>query len=413
MKKIENYFLAVSMFLLLCSACFAQQDYQIVQNFKAKQMQIQDAIKNSQSLDDLNSAQSQIDQIKLEFAGNKNLLDKSLYPDDLNGSIDKLNNSLTTRSEDFTQISTLKVQVTQIQSQLDSLNTKNADLLSQIQQMKESNSKDVSKLSSDIRELRSSLAKRDKIIMSMLSGMLPSSSMENGNLTNSEKQQLYSETKKANVIANIKKAIDDNIKFLSVTNLTPADLNSMKKQQAEFENIWHNVGPSIADIYSEKKDNTQSVNDVDAVFANWNNTMDQVAWKSIRQKFSDNGIALNNFSNGDEFVQAMNSYIDDEIKNSKANGSDAKTLYSVFADSVWSNQIRPAWIPYLVSNKLLTNADDDRIEAKIDQWKDTLFQTNYTWLYIILGVLALIIIVSLVKAFSSKKKRVSQSMAHQ
>ncbi|MDR3627356.1 MAG: hypothetical protein P4L45_11010, partial [Ignavibacteriaceae bacterium] len=162
MKKIANYYLAVSFFLILCGYSFAQQDYQIVQNFKAKHHQIEDAVKSAQSLDDLNNIQSQIDQLKNDYAGNKDLLDKSLYPDDFNGSIDKLSNAIDTRKGDFAQITTLKVQVSQIQVQLDSLNAKNADLLNQIEQIRETNGKDVARLAQTIAELKSSLAKRDK-----------------------------------------------------------------------------------------------------------------------------------------------------------------------------------------------------------------------------------------------------------
>jgi hypothetical protein len=408
MKKIAIYFIVVSTFIIFSGYSFAQQDYQKVQDFKAKQHQLEDAVKSAQSTDDLNNIQAQISQLRNDYLANKELLDKSLYPDDLNSSIDKLNNAVNTRSGDFTQITTLKERVSQIQVQIDSLNARNSELLSQIEQMKESNSNDVARLQKSIQELRGSLVKRDRIIMSMLAGMLPNSNVDNSNLASTEKQKIYSETKKTNVIANIKKAIDDNIKFLSVTNLTPDDFNSMKKQQAEFEKVWHNVGPTIASAYSDRKENTQSVNSIESDFETWNSSMDQAAWTSIKQKFSDNGITLNNFSTGDEFIQAVDSYIDNEIKNANANGADSKNLYHVFTDTVWSG-MRLTWIPYLINNKLISNSDNDKVEAKLDSWKNTLYQTNYTWLYIILGVLALVLIVSLAKAFRSKKNKLSQS----
>jgi hypothetical protein len=410
MKKIEVCFVVISFFLVLCGYSFDQQDYQIVQNYKEKQQQIEVAIKNAKSLDDLNHIQTQADQLRSDFLKNKDLLDKSLYPENLNSSIAKLNSAIDLRRGDFTQISTLNVQVSQLQLQLDSLNVQNSDLLNQIQQIKETNSKDVAKLEKTIRELRGSLIKRDKIIISMLKDMLPGSNSGNDNLTDKEKQQIYSETKKANIIVNTKKAIDDNIKFLSVTTLTPEDLNSLKKQQSEFENVWHDAGPAIVSVYSAKKDNTSNAKEIDSAIVTWNNSIDQGAWTSIRQKLSDRGITLNTFSNGTEFVQSVSSYIDDKVKNAKVNSVDSQNLYKVFADSVWSRDIKPAWIPYLLSNKLLTSNDNEKIEAKIAEWKNAVTQNNYTWLYIILGVLAvIIIIVVLVRTSQSRKNKVSQS----
>ena len=238
----------------------------------------------------------------------------------------------------------------------------------------------------------------------MLKGMLPVSHTTSISLTNNEKQQIYSETKKGNLIVNIKKAIDDNIQFLTVTVLTPEDLNTLKKQQSEFEDIWHSTGPAIVSIYAEKKDNTGSGNEIDSAFVSWNTSMDRGAWAAIKQKLSDRGISLSNFSNGTEFTQTVTSYIDDKIKNPKANGTDPQYLYRAFADSVWSVDIKPAWIPYLLNNKLLTTTDDNKIEAKIAEWKNSVNQANYTWLYIILGIIAVIIIVFLFKASSSRSK---------
>ena len=157
MKKIKVSFIIISFFVILCGNSFAQQDYQIVQNYKQLQQQIEAGVKDAKSLDDLNKLQTQTDQLRNDFQRFKELLDKSLYPDNLTSSIAKLNNAISTRRGDFTQISTLNVQVSQLQVQLDSLNTENSSLMSQIAQIKEANSKDVAQLEKTIRELRSSL----------------------------------------------------------------------------------------------------------------------------------------------------------------------------------------------------------------------------------------------------------------
>ena len=333
MKKIETYLIMFSLFLILCGNRFAQSDYQTVQDFKAKQQKIEESIRSAQSLDELNDLQAQIEQLRNDYFMSKELLDKSLYPDDFNSSINRLSYAMDTRKGDFAQITTLKVQVSEIQTQLDSLNAKNTELMSQIDQIRQTDSKDVAGLSRTINELKNSLAKRDRVIISMLAGMLPNSEIENGNLTNHEKQQIFSESKKSNVMANIKNSIDDNIKFLSMTNLSTEDLNTIKRQQIEFEKIWHTAGAAIAAAYTNNKENTEAVNDIENQFSAWNNSIDQVAWASIKQKFTNQGINLNDFSNGDEFVRTVSSYIDNEVKNAGQNKADSKNLYSSF-DSI-------------------------------------------------------------------------------
>ena len=187
MKKLIFILSAASFFIFLNVSVFAQQDYQIVQNFKTKQKEILQSIKNAKTSDDLTEIQNQINQLQNDFASHKDLLDKSLYPDDFNGSIDKLNNELQSRKDNMGQITNLQSQISDLKVQIDSLNAKNAELISQIQQMQEQNKKDIEKLQRTIYELRSSLYRRDRLIMSMLGGLLPPSYSENGKLSSSEK----------------------------------------------------------------------------------------------------------------------------------------------------------------------------------------------------------------------------------
>ncbi|MCL5029257.1 MAG: hypothetical protein M1480_09600 [Bacteroidetes bacterium] len=407
MKRISIILSAMAIFVLFCTTVFAQQDYQIVQSFKEKQKEILQSIKNANSNDDLNQIQTQIDQLKNDYESHKDLLDKSLYPDDFNGTIDKLNNELQTRKDNMGQITNLQTQISQLKSQIDSLNTKNAELITQIQQMQEQNIKDIAKLEQTIRELRSSMMRRDRLIMSMLGGLLPPSYSENGKLTSSEKEQIYSRTKKSDIIANIKRSIDDNVKFLQVTTLNPEDLSTIKRQQTDFEKMWKSVGPEIVNIYSSRKEKVKNIQDIDSAFSDWRKAIDHEAWNSIRQRFLDHEIPLDKFSNGEEFSATISSYINDQIADASANGEQAKNNYAVFADTVWSNSIKPLWIPFLIENNLFTNSQLSVIDTKIYKWKSEVSSSPLTWIYIIIGIVIIAGIISLViKSASSKKKKI-------
>ena len=61
---------------------------------KLQYQQIKEGIKKADSLSELIQFERQINQLAANNAGNKELLDKSLYPDDFNSSIEKLRKNL-------------------------------------------------------------------------------------------------------------------------------------------------------------------------------------------------------------------------------------------------------------------------------------------------------------------------------
>ena len=76
-------------------------------------------------------------------------------------------------------------------------------------------------------------------------------------------------------------------------------------------------------------------------------------------------------------------------------------------DTVWTTNIKPNWIPFLMDNKLITEAQISTIDAKIAQWKNVAMASSFTWLYIIIPVLLIIIIVIISMLKSSSKNRIN------
>ncbi len=406
--KRQNIFSVIILIFIFSIFSYAQQDYQIVQKFKAQCSTIKTSIANASSLDELNSIRPQIDQLKSDFEPNKKLLDKSLYPDDFNSSIGKLNDALNLRKGDFTQITTLQTKVSQMQVQLDSLNARNAMLLNRVQELVIQGDKDrhtILVLQRNLRELRFSLSQRDLLVMTMLDSLLPSSYSQSGSLSSSEKQKIYSKARSMDIITNIKKAISDNIQFLDVTALTPEDLNSIKNQKAQFEKIWKNVGPEIIKIYSSKKQSEKDINEINSDFDLWNTALSREAWNSIRQTFSDRGIMLEKFSSGGEFSNSISSYVNDEIKNADLNAQNAVSDYHTFIDSIWLPKVEPEWIPYLTDNNMLSVSDKDKINSKLTEWKKAVLPGQFNWLFVIIPVIIILLIVILLKTNSDKKKK--------
>lgn len=393
MKKL---FLTPLLVLFIISNITAQSDYEIVQNFKARYQQLEQQIKNAVSLDELNAVAGEIERLKNEFSTYRELLDRSLYPDNFEKSFDKLGNSLIIRKADFTQIDVLQTEVITLRSEVDELNKKNAELLNQIQLLEVQRKKDaetIAKLEKLVSELRASLKKRDELVYAIIDSLAPRLSGDVSALTQKEKEQIVAETEKKNVLYIVKKSLRDNNRFLEVTTLKPEDLNEVKQQQSNFVSLWQKVGPKLVDVYAGRKDKSQELKDIDALFTSWKTGIQREAWESIREDFALNNINLQSFYNGNEFTEIITAFINDEIKSYGVKSKEeSQRIYSVFVDSVWYKTISNEWMPYLLENNMLTTQQKEMIEKKIAEWKETISPKDLTLIYVGVGVLIVLIV---------------------
>lgn len=397
-RKIFIYSMLLS--LLFSYSIFAQSDYEIVQNFKTKAMAIDDSIKNATSLEELQSAGDKIDKLRSEYLDKKDLLDKSLYPLDFNKTFENLQMAYDLRKGDFTKIDVLQTQVSGLKEQVDLLNQRNTELISRVQTLEAESKKDknrIIQLERAVADLKASLQKRDELVINMIDSLIPPSYRQKSELSSEEKQKVYSEAQKNNVLNNVKKSLQDNIKFLEVATLTPEDLAEIQKQQDQFAKLWRSVGPKLVSVYAEKKAGTSELKEIDQTFTAWKNALRQQAWDSVRRSFSDYGINLQKFSSGNEFTQTAVSFINDEIKNiGTKEKEESLNTYKSFADSAWFGEVKPTWVPYLLENNMFTGAQKDTVENKISQWKSSVYGTDLTWLYIIIGLIVIVIAVLLI-----------------
>lgn len=393
MKKL---FLTTLLILFIFSNLSAQSDYEIVQSFKSRYNQFEQQIKNAVTVEELNLITGDIERFKNEFSTYKDLLDRSLYPDNFEKSFEKLGNSLILRKTDFIQIETLQTEVVELRSEVDDLNKKNAELLSQIQILEVQRKKDaetIAKLEQLVSELKTSLKKRDELVYAIIDSLAPKLSGDVSALTQKEKEQIVAETEKKNVLYIVKKSLRDNNRFLEVTTLKPEDLNEVKQQQSNFVSLWQKVGPKLVDVYAGRKDKSQEIKDIDALFTSWKTGIQREAWESIREDFALNNINLQSFYNGNEFTEIITAFINDEMKSyGVKNKEESQRIYNVFVDSVWYKTISNEWMPYLLENNMLTNQQKGMIEKKIAEWKETISPKDLTLIYVGVGVLIVLIV---------------------
>jgi len=412
----SKYF--INLFLLLIvvgftSTLFAQSDREIVDKFKAEYISIEKSIKDATTLQELNLVLDKITILKQDFAQHKELLDKSLYPDKYDESIDKLNKAYLLRQGDFSTIDVLQTEVGELKQQVEFLNRRNNELLVQVQKLEDQRQKDaktIKKLENLVAELRSSIRERDNLVLSMIDSLMPPIMREKEMLTTEDKNVVASEEQKDNVLNNVKTTIRDNIRFMQATSLKPEDLESINKQQKDFASKWRKVGVKLVEVYAEDGKKSEELKQIDELFNDWSAAVTREAWESISDEFTLNGIELRSFKNGEEFTTSVEMFIGDELKNlGVKSDEESKRVYAQFADSTWFATIQPVWMNYLVENKMLTDENKSKMESKIAEWKNALYPSNW-WIYLIV---ALVVIIGAGAVFFVMKRKKTSSIVNE
>lgn len=404
--KVIFIFLFISFF----QNSFAQSDYEIVQGFKDEHKEIEQQIKNASSLEELNVVVTSIKEFEGKYAEHKELLDKSLYPDKFDKSIQKLNAAFVLRQNDFATIDVLQTEVIELKSQVDFLNERNNELIAQIEDLKWQSKKDKKKLAEYenlIADLRTSIKKRDRLVISMVDSLMPPIMREKAVLTTEDKKQIYSDAEREHVIDNVKVTLRDNIKFLEVTSLEPADIKEIKKQQEEFANTWKVIGPKLIEVYADKERKSEELLEIDSLFTYWQqNAVEGNVWKSIREEFEKNDILLREFTNGDEFTSAIVLYINDEIKSiGVKNKESSEKAYAVFVDSTWYATVQPVWMNHFLEKGMLSIENKNDIESDIAKWKDELYPSNW-WIFLLAALVLIFAAVVIIIIKRRKPKEV-------
>lgn len=395
------------MFFLISLSLYAQSDYEMVQSFKERHLIISDGIKTAKGLEELNNLGIEVENLRRDFAAKKRVLDQSLYPETFNSSLDNLLSAIELRKGDFTEIDVLKTEVVVLKSEVDLLNKRNNELLNQITVLESQRRKDaatIEKLEKLVADLRATIVKRDQLIFSIVDSLTPKLAGDVSAMTQQDKEQVYSQVERNNLLATVKRSLRDNSRFLEVTSLKANDLYRVKEQEQNFVNMWRKIGPKLVEVYASKGDKTAELKDIDNLFNVWSGKIRREAWESINEEFSLNNINLQNFNNGKEFTDVVTKHISDEIKNyGVKNKIDSESAYSLFVDSVYFKSVSGEWMPYLIDNNLLTKEQKDLIEKKISEWKSIVSPSDNTLYYALAGAAGLVLLIAIISLFKKKK----------
>lgn len=400
---------------------FAQSDFEIKQSFLNKYKQIEVSIEYANNTDDCAGIAGQIDKLKNEFSSHSVMLDNALYPDDFAAMFAKLNKKLAIREADVTQIGELKVQVTELNDQLLKLNQENSELIYQVQSLKRNatrNAKTIDSLKYLVKRLSAKLKERDELVMSMVDSLFQQITVIPASVNDYESNGVFKKIASTNFFENIKRSVADNMKFMRVTILTADDLNEIRGQQKEMSERWQQVGPSLAKVYLQSKQQATEVNQINNLFNEWKQQIDDQVWERVYNIFEKKNIHLLQFKSGEEFTNSISSFVQDEIKNYGVKGKDeSDKTYALFVDSLWFKEVEPKWLPYLLNDKMITEANKDSLDSRIKEWKEKVSPSQFPlWvIYVVVGiimvtVLSIVIFRKPVKIEENKSKANGQNV---
>ncbi|MFI5237240.1 MAG: hypothetical protein ACHQLA_04820 [Ignavibacteriales bacterium] len=397
------------LFVAFTSLSIAQSDYETVQNFKKDCAAVEQQIRNAASTTDLNGISGDLQKLAMEYSNQSELLDKALYPQKFEMTIARLNEEFNQKERNFAAAEVLEAEVMVLKQEVDTLKVMNNVLQVSFKELElqfSKSKKETSRLNKVVADLKSSLHKRDLLVMNMVDSLMPPVMREKPMLSSEDKDQITSDVEKDNILVNVKTTIGDNIKYLDLTSLQATDISEILDQQTEFADTWSKIGPRLLEVYADDKTRAREVREIDSLFNTWTAAVKQEAWESIREVFAEKGIPLNNFSDGEGFAQSVNQYIEDEKNNINAvPEEDAEQTFEEFAEVTWTNEIEANWTPFLVENGMLEKSHQDIIEENIEVWRSELYPSKWWIWLIVLGIftagLALLI---------SRLKRNSQAL---
>jgi chaperonin cofactor prefoldin len=382
------------------SQTISQSDYEALQKFKDQCNQILVSIKYASTLEDCNEINENISNIRSEYQVYRKIFDKALYPEDYESTFENLEKALDYKSYDLRQISTLTSRVGELETQVELLNQQNDRLIKQIEQLNLDIVKGkatIADLEIVVARLSGNIKQRDLLVRDLVDSLLIEFSKSSGRGSERERKSIVTKINKGNLFYNIKRTIQDNIQFTEVTQMKPADFIQMKNQHEDLSRVWKQIGPQLTNVYLNKKDKKLEIAQIDSLFGQWNDKIDDEIWRSILNLFLVKGIGLAPFNSADQFVNNISDYIDDKINNIDITGAEESfATYQIFADSIYSASIEDEWIPILLESGMLTQKDIDIIDAKIIEWNNKVTTSNTFWGFIVIAILIIVSVLVLI-----------------
>lgn len=350
-----------------------QSDYEIQKSFKTKYARFQQQVEQVEAPDSAQALIAAIKEFDQQYNKHAELLDKALYPDTYDQRIEKLKRSsvvamqrLSTIKQQNTKLEELQTQLTSYEKDLQQLNQRSDSL-------KQAMSKSIQsekRLSDMLREYRQSLEKRDELILAFIDSIVGTyqkmdlkalEDLENID----EKSRLASN---GNALKMIQRITAENLQILqkNTDKLRLQDYMRMAGVQQQFGKMWKQLGDKIVQVYNGN-DAKAMAGEVDQNIEKWSQLLKQQTLAALQDTLKQYDVAVGKFQTPDELYSSLDSYLDQQIKQSKK--SSSKANYSRFKNfqSFWNN-VEVQWSSNLVDAGLLSQPQMATLNDKVDTW---------------------------------------------
>lgn len=412
--RIQMLAVLLLMLSALSPQLFAQQqsDYQIVRSYQSEYSSILNEIKVLDSVDEAEELLTRINRVNNEYRGNANIINRYIFPEDLNSQISNLRDLaqssrsyLATVAEQGDEITRLNDEISNLGNEIDSYNEETETLRNELAEM--TNSRNANRAVA--RDLRNRLAERDEFILGLVDSLyIAYDNLNLSSLSSSEQEEFTMRSDTDNVIGHIATVVDNNISFIDThTQLSSEDFLNLRAQYEAFESSWTKLGDKLADLYESGDEGDEQIEEVNNRMSTWKDRLDESVWRSLAASFENQGVSLNSFDSSQTFYTALNSYIDDALSTLEEQGGseEAKAEYENFAD-VWNNDVKTSWQEYIIDGRVLSYENVATIDRKLSSWSVASEPppANYLLLAGILGLVALILLVLFITKGSGSKE---------
>lgn len=408
---MKTIFRLVALIVFSSLILVAQQksDYTTVQLFRTTAQSISKNVDKANSVQECAELNASVDALEKEFADDKTLLNKAIYPDGYDRTIEHLRGKLLVRQKDLGFIESQVIRITELETtvrglsdQVKKLNMQNDKLLANIQML----TQNVQKLTGDlfnaatpldslhnmIVKLRQGLQDRDALIFALTDSLFLQYDKNVSDMKDVEKQGLLGKIERHNIIGNVKRSIIDNVTFLETTQLKGSDLVTLVRQQKRFQSQWTGIAQKLTSIYMSGKARKYEVSTVDSMLAVWGDKVDDAMWRSLNTLFKEKGFFVKEFKNGEEFSANFITFLSEQIQNPNEETNDTRfKLFTNFHENLWLTDLNANWLPALTELSKISDTQRKEIEVKVEKWR-SIVSPGASWLIYVLVLLGVLLI---------------------
>jgi hypothetical protein len=371
-KTTLLFALIIGLFSSVLNAQDTQSDYDIQQTFKDHYAEYQQQIEDVASPDSAEMLIESIKQFDQRYSKHEELLDKALYPNTYDQKMEGLKKSsvrtfskVKTIAEQQNKVKKLENQLSSYEQDLSQLDQQTDSLKNAIQQSTESEKE----LSNMLREYRKNLEKRDELILTFIDSMVVTyQDMDLDALEKIEDYDQKSRIKPNDALKLIHDISEENIQILerNATNLQLDDYMRMAEVNHQFQAMWDRLGDKIHEVY-EGNNADMLADNISSNVTKWNNLLRTNTLNSIEQYFAQQEIETDSFKSANEFYAALNSYLDQKIKQSRDNPSEENYAKLQKFNEFW-DRVEVQWSGSLAQAEVLNHEQTSSLNQKVDEW---------------------------------------------